>query len=167
MKTRIALIGAAAIVAGCATRPDTPPPAEAPPEPEPPAVLAPTPRPEPLPASPARSIDEYKRVLARHIAARSPARVFDGRPQALLRSVIVLRYTLDADGNLVQSEVMRSNRDRETEATALATLRAAAPFPRPADHLLHRGRIEISETWLFNNDGRFQLRTIAERQMDR
>jgi protein TonB len=33
-------------------------------------------------------------------------------------------------------------------------------------HLLRHGRLEISETWLFNNDGRFQLRTIAQPQMD-
>ena len=61
---------------------------------------------------------------------------------------------------------MRANRDRETEATALASLRNSAPFPKPASHLLHRGQLDVSETWLFNNDGRFQLRSIAEAQMD-
>jgi protein TonB len=84
----------------------------------------------------------------------------------LLRSVVVMKYVVDAQGNLVKSELLRSNHDGETEKTALNTLRNSVPFPRPASHLLRHGRIEISETWLFNNDGRFQLRTIAEPQMD-
>jgi periplasmic protein TonB len=77
-----------------------------------------------------------------------------------------MRYAVDAHGQLLRSEILRSNRDRETESIALASLRSAAPFPRPASHLLHHGKLEVSETWLFNNDGRFQLRTIAQPQMD-
>jgi len=117
-------------------------------------------------ASAARTVDGYKRDLATRICSVNAARVFSGHPQALLRSVIVLRYTIDARGHLVRSEVMRSNHDRETESTALATLRNSAPFPQPAPHLLRHGRLELAETWLFNNDGRFQLRSIAETQMD-
>jgi protein TonB len=48
----------------------------------------------------------------------------------------------------------------------LATLRTSAPFPKPAPHLLSNGRLELAESWLFNNDGRFQLRSIALAQMD-
>lgn len=114
----------------------------------------------------ASTVDSYKRDIAQRIAQHNSAKVYSGRPQALLRSVVVLRYVVDAQGNLVKSEILRSNHDRETEATALASLRNSAPFPQPATHLLRHGRLEISETWLFNNDGRFQLRTIAEPQMD-
>ena len=77
----------------------------------------------------------------------------------------VLKYTVDSDGNLVRSEIARSNRDRTTEATALATLRKSAPFPKPSPHLLRNGRLEMHESWLFNNDGRFQLRSLALVQM--
>ena len=73
---------------------------------------------------------------------------------------------MDASGRLMRSDIMRSNRDRAAENIALATLRKSAPFPRPAPQLLRGGRVEILETWLFNNDGRFQLRTIAEPQRD-
>lgn len=114
----------------------------------------------------ASSYEAYKRDIAHRISQHNAAKVYDGQPQALLRSVVVLKYVVDARGNLVRSEVLRSNRDRETEATALTSLRNSAPFPQPAAHLLQRGRIEISETWLFNNDGRFQLRTIAQPQAD-
>jgi protein TonB len=118
-------------------------------------------------ASAAATLDGYKAELARHIAASHPDKVFTGRPQGLLRSVVVARFVVDAHGKLMRSEIMRSNRDATTEATTLATLRNSAPFPRPAAHLLQRGRLELTETWLFNSDGRFQLRSIAERQMDR
>ncbi|HWT71830.1 MAG TPA: TonB family protein [Oxalicibacterium sp.] len=116
--------------------------------------------------STADSIAEYKLALANRIAQVSSIKVFIGRPQPLLRSVVVVRYEVDGQGKLLRSEIMRSNHDRVTENTALSTLRAAAPFPKPAAKLLRNGRVDLVETWLFNNDGRFQLRTIAEPQMN-
>lgn len=112
------------------------------------------------------TIDNYKRELAERIAQANSIRVYSGRPQALLRSVVVVKYAVDSQGNLTHSEIMRSNRDDMTEAIALTSLRQAAPFPVPASHLLRSGRVEVSETWLFNNDGRFQLRSIAKPQLD-
>lgn len=166
MHARIATLTVVLVVAGCATRTDAPQPAD----PQAPSSAAlPAAPAAALPAviSPALSADEYKRELALHIGRKSAHRMYEGRPQALLRSVIVVRYIVDARGNLVRSEIMRSNRDPETEATALGALRAAAPFPPPAPHLLRRGQLELAETWLFNNDGRFQLRSTAMPQMDR
>ncbi len=116
--------------------------------------------------STATTIADYKRALAERIAATNSTRMFIGRPQALLRSVIVVKYQIDASGKLIRSDIMRSNRDRASEATALSSLKAAAPFPKPGAHLLRHGRVEVMESWLFNNDGRFQLRTTAETQMD-
>ena len=116
--------------------------------------------------STAHNLSDYKAALAQRIAAVNSTKVFIGRPQALLRSVVVVKYVVDANGSLVRSEIMRSNRDRATEATALASLKQTAPFPKPAPALLRGGRVEVIETWLFNNDGRFQLRTIAEPQMN-
>jgi protein TonB len=115
--------------------------------------------------STATTMNGYRAALANRIAQVSSTQVFVGRPQALLRSVVVVKYAVDANGKLLRSEVLRSNHDRTTEGTALSTLRAAAPFPRPAPALLRQGKVELMETWLFNEDGRFQLRTIAEPQM--
>lgn len=153
MKSRLSLacVIAIALLAGCAG--DSPDP----------AGRAATP--EALPsASP--SVHAYKVALANHIAAVNGDRMYAGRPQALLRSVVVVKYAVDGEGKLLRSEIMRSNRDRTAEATALTTLRNSAPFPRPASHLLQRGRLELAETWLFNNDGRFQLRSTAQQQMN-
>lgn len=115
--------------------------------------------------STARTVKGYKEDIAHRIAETSSTKVYIERPQALLRSVIVLKFVIDANGRLVRSEISRTNRDSATEATALASLRSAAPFPKPPANLLQNGRIELSETWLFNNDGRFQLRSIAQPQM--
>ncbi|OGB27208.1 MAG: hypothetical protein A3I66_11700 [Burkholderiales bacterium RIFCSPLOWO2_02_FULL_57_36] len=117
--------------------------------------------------STATTLAGYKHDLAHRISQVNSTKVYIDRPQALLRSVVVLKYQVDGDGNLVRSEIFRSNRDRETESTALATLKKTAPFPKPPAHLLRHGHVDILESWLFNNDGRFQLRTIALPQMDR
>lgn len=153
-QTRLFLLCAAAILAGCAS--DAPPSAA--------AARGQTGTSAARPA-PSASLTAYKVALANHIAAANGERMYGGRPQALLRSVVVVKYVVDGEGRLVRSEIMRSNRDRTTEATALATLRKSAPFPRPAPHLLQRGKLELAETWLFNNDGRFQLRSTAQQQM--
>ncbi len=153
-------------VAACS---NTPPSTSAPGESEtPPAASLPSNSipPGPPAASRADTLNAYKVDLAQRIAQANAARIYEGRPQALLRSVIVLRYSVDGQGNLVHSEILRSNRDRANEQTALASLKSAAPFPSPAGHLLRHGRVDVSESWLFNNDGRFQLRSIAPPQMD-
>lgn len=116
--------------------------------------------------STAQSIGGYKLALANRIAQVSSTKVFIGRPQPLLRSVVVVKYSVDGNGKLLRSEILRSNRDRTTENTALSTLRAAAPFPKPVPALLKQDKVELIETWLFNNDGRFQLRSIAEPQLN-
>jgi protein TonB len=66
----------------------------------------------------------------------------------------------------LSSQVRRSNRDGETEKTALASLRKAAPLPKPPALLVPRGRVELHETWLFNDDGRFQIRSTAQEQVN-
>lgn len=116
--------------------------------------------------STAATADAYKTDLARRISQVNFTRVYVERPQALLRSVIVIKYVIDRDGNLVTSEILRSNKDQLAEASALGSLKNTAPFPKPPEALLQHGRIELSESWLFNNDGRFQLRSVALAQMD-
>jgi periplasmic protein TonB len=162
MRSIFILVAAAAALAGCAGNTST--------------VKSSSPAREPAPASAAKSssgpasyavtLSGYKHDVALHICGANQAKVYPGRPQALLRSVVVMKYSVDARGQLIRSEVMRSNHDGETESIALHSLRAAAPLPRPAPHLLHNGQLEVIETWLFNDDGRFQLRTVAQPQID-
>jgi protein TonB len=164
MKTKLGILLIASILAGCSTPVETPLAIGV----GTPGNVAATERVETTrdATSTASTLDGYKQDLAHRISQVNSTKVYIGRPQALLRSVVVVKYQVDRDGNLVHSEVFRSNRDRETEAIALATLKSTAPFPKPAPHLLRHGRVDILESWLFNNDGRFQLRTIALPQMD-
>ncbi|MBV8665183.1 MAG: TonB family protein [Burkholderiaceae bacterium] len=126
------------------------------------------PPPPPPPSRPtaSMSLDRYKHVLARHISQVNADKVFAGNPQAMLRSVVVVKYVVDANGRLAHSEIVRSNGDSAIVATTMSALRNAAPYPLPPSNLLERGRLEVLETLLFNDDGRFQLRTIAEPQRD-
>lgn len=112
------------------------------------------------------TLAEYKQFLAKRISEVNSVQVYAGRPQALLRSVIVAKFVIDSNGQLLRSELVRSNRDSANEAVVLRSIKNTAPFPKPRPNLLRNGRLEITETWLFNNDGRFQLRSIAQAQMD-
>jgi protein TonB len=116
-------------------------------------------------SSKAFTLNGYKRELAQRICEMNASKVYTERPQALLRSVIVLKYSLNGDGKLLRSDVVRSNHDKVTENIALASISNSAPFPKPSSLLVKNGKLEITETWLFNSDGRFQLRTIAQPQM--
>lgn len=160
MKTNITLLLAAGLVTGCASSaPDTQSHRAENPRLSTDRVATTSDG-----TSTADHMDGYKRDLAHRICEVNSSKVYVGRPQALLRSVIVVKYSINAGGELVHSDIVRSNRDRDNETTALSSLKSTAPFPKPAQHLLRGGRIDVTETWLFNNDGRFQLRTIAQPQ---
>lgn len=111
--------------------------------------------------SSAKNTVEYQREFALHLSRANATKIYATNPQALLRSVIVLRFTLNAQGNLLSKAIVRSNKDKETETSALTSLLNAQPFPMPPAALLKQGKLDMVETWLFNTDGRFQLRTIA------
>jgi protein TonB len=108
------------------------------------------------------TLDQYRAAIAHRIIERNPSYVLKRAPQAMLRSLVVVAFTVNRNGELVSSSVYRTNGDDEAEATALATLRRSAPLPPPPPKLLNRlGQVEMMEDWLFNNDGKFQLRTLA------
>ncbi|PTB20537.1 energy transducer TonB [Trinickia symbiotica] len=108
------------------------------------------------------TLDQYRYAVAQRITERNPSYVLKRAPQAMLRSLVVVAFTVNRNGEVVSSSVYRTNGDDDAEATALATLRRASPLPPPPPKLLNRlGQIEMMEDWLFNDDGKFQLRTLA------
>jgi protein TonB len=115
-------------------------------------------------ASRGDSLEAYKRDLACHIHARNRAQLYDGAPPPVLRSVVVLTVRVDARGRPLRIGVLRSNGIRTLERRAIQSVRAAAPLPIPKAGLLRRGTADITETWLFRDDGRFQIRTLAQVQ---
>ncbi|MDE1183507.1 energy transducer TonB [Paraburkholderia sp.] len=119
----------------------------------------------PIAAINSATLDQYRSAVAKRILDRNQSYVLRGTPQAMLRSLVVVSFTVDRNGQVVASEVYRTNGDDEAEGTALATLRRSAPFPQPPAKLLNaRGQVELFEDWLFNDDGKFQLRTFANPQ---
>jgi protein TonB len=111
------------------------------------------------------TLDQYRVAVAKRILERNPSYVLQGKPQAMLRSLVVVSFTVDQYGQIVTSSVYRTNGDDEAESTALTSLRRSAPLPQPPARLLDRaGHIEMFEDWLFNDNGKFQLRTFASPQ---
>jgi protein TonB len=147
---RVAALLALLAASACTVTPPTRPAASVLPPPA--AVNSPT-------------MTEYRESVAHRISDRNPSYVLHGHPQAMLRSLVVVAFTVDREGRIVKSAVFRSNGDDEAEATALATLRRAGPLPAPPSKLLNGlGQMEIMEDWLFNDDGKFQLRELAAPQ---
>ena len=119
---------------------------------------------EPPRESRARSIDGYKRDAARRLYFRNTTHLFDGAPPPLLKSVVVLTIRLDASGAPLRVSVIRSNGFRDLEQRAIQSVHDAAPLPVPHAALFKRGTVEYVETWLFRDDGRFQIRSLADAQ---
>jgi protein TonB len=107
------------------------------------------------------ALDDWKRVAAAKVYATNRAQLFDGRPEHLLRAVIVVEATVDREGKVTRSKILRSPGIASLDDVALASLKAASPLPAPPAKLVARGPLVFSETWLFRKDGRFQLRTLA------
>ncbi|AJX18136.1 energy transducer TonB [Burkholderia ubonensis] len=111
------------------------------------------------------TLAQYRTEVAEHVAERNPSGVLRGTPQAMLRSLVVLAFTIDRSGQLVHASVYRSNGDSEAESLALASLRRSAPLPPPPAKLLDgNGQVELMESWLFNDNGKFQLQSTASAQ---
>lgn len=111
------------------------------------------------------SLASYQREFAERVHAANADRVYEGRPPNPLRAIIVYRTEIDASGEPIRVQLYRSPGAPELEARAAESVRRAAPFPRPHPALLReRGRVELLETWLFDYNGRFRLRTLAQAQ---
>ena len=129
--------------------------APAPPAPASPQATAPSPARTPL--------DRYKHAVAHVILQANTPSTYDGVPPHMLRAVIVLQLTVDGRGALTDVKTLRS-RSAEHAAAATKSVRAAGPLPAPPRELLRSGRLEFVETWLFRDDGKFQVRSAAQPQ---
>jgi protein TonB len=108
------------------------------------------------PTAPAPAdLDDYKTRVARQVADHNPERTYTGTLPALLPAVVVLEITVDSDGQLADVAVQRS-RNPDASEIALASVRRSAPLPPPP-----AGRLTFSETFLFADSERYQLRSLA------
>jgi periplasmic protein TonB len=163
--SRIVLLCAAAVavlVAACMQRRAETPPSQ--PEVVPPGPV--TKAPESISSVPApraaRTVAEYKMLVAHRIASASAETFADPLPE-VLRSIVVLDISIDRDGMPRQVSVRRSNGIRSLEQRAQESVRRAAPFEAPPWQVLRgSGSVEFLETFLFRDDGKFQIRSLVE-----
>jgi len=110
------------------------------------------------------ALEQWKRTAAERIHTVNRVQTFEGRPHHLLKAVIVVEVAVDRSGQVTRSKVLRSPGIKSLDEVALASLKAASPLPPPPSVLVAKGPLVFSETWLFQNDGRFQVRTLAMAQ---
>lgn len=112
------------------------------------------------PAGAASTWTEYKLRAARRIHAANPGETFSGPLPDPLQSIPVLEVRLNRDGSVQNIVVLRTPRQSpETVQMAMRAIRRAAPF-EPVGHLPRPW--QFSETFLYNESLKFQLRTLAE-----
>jgi protein TonB len=114
----------------------------------------------PAPASPA--LDAYKTEVAEHIVRHNAGHTFSGRLPPMLPAIVVLSITVDKDGRMTNVAVQRS-RDPDASKVAVASMERSGTLPRlPASLMAGNGdSLTFSETFLFNSDYHFQLRSLA------
>jgi protein TonB len=144
-----------AVLCGCASSPPAVPVEER-------STIAIDREPTAAPAPPpSLTLDAYKAHVARHIVERNADRTFSGRLPPMLPAIVVVNITVDQDGRLADVQVQRS-RDANAARVALTSMLRSGPLPRPHGLLAANSRaMTFSETFLFDRDYRFQLRTLA------
>jgi len=156
----VVLLGS--IAAACTTVQPPAPPKQASVAPPPPVAVA-RPAPRPAPAPRYHSMKQYEYMLAKRIFENNRGHTITGRLQPLLRAVVVLHFEVDATGKVHNVQTWRTP-ERAADRLARASLVRAGALPAPPPQWLRGGKLGITETWLFNNDGRFHLRALAPRQ---
>ncbi len=148
------IVLAAALLSACQTAP--------PPVSRTPSPVERTPPGTPAAIQLAASIDVYKSLVAQQIMAANAEYTFSGRLPPMLPAIVVLDLSVGPDGELKSVHVHRS-RDSEASAAALAAVRRVQVLFPPAAHLMRRDAktFDFSETFLFNDQYRFQLRTLS------
>jgi len=108
--------------------------------------------------------DDIKRDFAHAVYDGSPQLVHNRNPQPMLRAVIVLNVKLDESENW-RAEVLRTNDEQpEMLARAIETVRRAPHIALSESAKAELRRNGLIEAWLFDNDGSFQVKTLAKAQ---
>ena len=105
---------------------------------------------------------DYKRAAAAHIYEINGARIHGGKLPPLLYAIGTLQVHLDANGKVASLHWLRApSHAPEVIAEIVRTVLAASPFPVAA----RLGPVVWTDTWLWDDAGRFQLDTLSEGQL--
>jgi protein TonB len=116
--------------------------------------------PAPVPQN-SPELDAYKTQVAYRVMERNPQQTFSGKLPEMLPAIVVVNVTVDKDGELKDVQVQRS-RDPDASRVAVDSMKRSGPLPKPANLLAtNSDSLTFSETFLFNDQYRFQLRSVA------
>jgi protein TonB len=166
--TRIAALlgGIAALVAGCSVAPNKPPTDAASTTVAPPQVtpstaetVAPS---ASMMISRARNPQDYRIDVAKHLYNKNAKRIFAGKMPPHLYAVGVCETEIDPRGFVANVRWTRAPiHAPEVMLEIERTIREAAPYPVPS----RLGRVHLTETWLWDKSGTFQLHALTEGQL--
>ena len=146
-------IAAAALIAGCKSRPLSPP--DSSPQPS----AAPAPSASNLATT--RSMAEYRRRAAQLILAANPGGTYAGAVSEPAYGIVVVSIALNADGSIRNVSLLRrSSVGPDANDLAVQAVRRVGSFG-PISNLA--GPWDISETFFYNDARKFQLRTVVEK----
>lgn len=113
--------------------------------------------------APSSAEDEiaYRADAAAHLYARYASRIYQGVLPSPLYAIAVLQTHIDTAGRIERLHWLREPVHAPEVAEEIERLLyEAAPFPAAA----HLGAVSYTETWLWDESGRFQLQTLTEGQ---
>jgi hypothetical protein len=113
-------------------------------------------------ASSAEIEKEFRIDGARHLYAAYPMRVYRGKLPPLLYSVMAVETEIDANGAVVNVNVVRKPAADEVAPWVVAMIRRAGPFPAPAK--MGTATVRYFDIWLVDKSGQFQIDTLTEGQ---
>lgn len=103
---------------------------------------------------------DYRRRAAQMIIATNPGASFTGPQPQQWKGIATVTVMLNADGSVRAMDLMRGSRvSPEVNDMALAAARRAANYG-PVSNLPQPW--QFNETFLYNDDNKFQLITIIE-----
>jgi hypothetical protein len=130
--------------------------------PEPIPQSSTTPSAAPTAISNARTPRDYRHDAATHLYTQNRNRIFVGKMPPMLYAVGVLQVDINGRGAVTGLHWMRApSHAPEVVAEIERTVRQAAPYPVPQ----RMGRVTYTDTWLWDQSGRFQLDTLTEGQL--
>ena len=126
-------------------------------------ATTPAPAPHEASASAADSLALYRRDAAAHLYASYPLHVHKGKLPPLMYAVAMTETDIDQDGQVTAVRFVREPAAaKEVMPWIAGLIRRAAPFPAP---LALSGTQTVTEVWLVDRTGRFQLHTLSEGQL--
>ena len=117
--------------------------------------------------SSARSVEQYRIDLAKHILGKLNAKVLPEPLPNPLHGIAVVEMTIGRDGRLQSIVPLRiPSHAPETRGWVNELMAAAAPLPQPQYATGNKTNVVVTETWFFMPDGRFNLRALQPVQAD-